>query len=48
MFQTIGENTKQTIYKSIWNWQGYVTIGEVLKIMSSYMVNCHKLSIILR
>lgn len=31
MFQQIGENTKQTSYKSIWNWQGYVTIDEVLK-----------------
>ncbi len=31
------KNTKQTCYISIWNWQCYITIGEVLKLVFSYM-----------
>jgi hypothetical protein len=39
---------KQTCYISIWNWQCYITIGEVVKLVSAHMGgDCCTLCVIL-
>jgi hypothetical protein len=37
IFWSKRKNMKQTCYISIWNWQCYITVGEVLKLVSTRM-----------